>query len=230
MSRLAALVDDSVTPVIDRDDVTLLIGDAVKVLPLLVPGIVDSVVTDPPYGLGFDAQSWDGVKGFRESLDTGTDHLSDGEVFQTWNQAWGEAVLGVLKPGGHVAAFGGARTWHRLVAGVEAAGFEIRDQIAWLYSSGVPKSMDISNAIDHHLGQVRPDRQVNTSDLDGVLGVSRRVVVKGEPVTGQAQQAAGWGTGLRPAFEPILIARKPLDGTVVANVLEHGTQGTEEQV
>src|SRR5699024_4577881 len=109
-----------------------------------------------------------------------------------------------------------------MVRGLERAGFEIRDQIAWLHSTGMPKSTDVSFAIDKHYGLERPDRIVQHSTGDGVLGATRSVSSAGTPVSDDAQQWAGWGTGLRPAFEPIIIARAPITGSTVANVLEHG--------
>ena len=151
--------------------------------------------------------------------------MSDAEVFEAWCHAWAVGALHVLKPGGYLAAFGGTRTWHRMVRGVESAGFEIRDQIAWLYSTGMPKSMDVSRAIDAHLGAVRADRVVEVSDRDTLLGRTRRVLDRGQPVTDEAKQFAGYGTGLKPGFEPILIARKPPDGTLVANVIAHDVGG-----
>jgi site-specific DNA-methyltransferase (adenine-specific) len=213
-------------PVLDTGRVRLFVGDAVALLPLLGASWADAVVTDPPYGLEFAGHGWDARAGFAASL-PGVDlsGLSDGEVFEAWCAAWAAGALSCLRPGCHLVAFGGTRTWHRLVAGVEGAGFEVRDQIAWLYSSGVPKSLDLSNAADRALGVERADREVVVSERDTVLGATRRVVSKGEPVTDQARALEGWGTGLKPAFEPILVARKPCDGGVVANVLAHGTGG-----
>ena len=152
-------------PAIQTDTVTVYLGDTVAVLPMLDTSSVDSIITDPSYGLQFCDQTWDGAKGFRESL-TGVDTsgMSDAEVFETRCHAWALSALHVLKLGGHLAAFGGTRTWHRMVRGVESAGFEIRDQIAWLYSTGMPKSMDLSRVIDQHLGAVRVDRVVEVSD------------------------------------------------------------------
>jgi hypothetical protein len=151
---------------------TIYPGDCLDVLAELPAASVDAVVTDPPYGLGFMGKGWD-------ELPPGVE--------------WAAECLRVLKPGGHLLAFGGTRTWHRLMCAVEDAGFEIRDSIAWLYGSGFPKSLDVSKAIDK--------------------------------AGGAAVQWAGWGTSLKPAFEPIVVARKPLQGTVAANVQEYGTGG-----
>ena len=217
---------DSLLPAIQTGGVTVYMGDAVAVLPTLDAGSVDSVVTDPPYGLGFCDQAWDGAAGFRESLtDVDTTGMPDAEVFEAWCHAWTVGALHALRPGGHLAAFGGTRTWHRMVRGVESAGFEIRDQIAWLYSTGMPKSMDLSRAIDAHLGAPRADRVVEVAYRDTLLGRTTKVLDQGQPVTEEAMRFAGYGTGLRPGFEPILIARKPPDGTLVANVLAYGVGG-----
>ncbi|AEK09531.1 DNA methylase [Mycobacterium phage LittleE] len=124
-------------------------------------------------------------------------------AFQQWSQEWAAECLRVLKPGGYLLAFGGSRTWHRLAAAIEDAGFELRDSIAWLYGSGFPKSLDVSKAIDKAAGA---ERGASTA-----------------PATEAAWQWQGWGTALKPSFEPIVVARKPLVGTVAANVLEHGT-------
>jgi hypothetical protein len=147
----------------------------------------------------------------------------------------------VLKPGGHLLAFGGTRTWHRLAAAVEDAGFEIRDSIAWLYGSGFPKSLDVSKAIDKAAGAERalvgryapPSGQAwNLSADESTPGAGGTMGKFGKrsdslnvtaPSTDEARQWAGWGTALKPAFEPIVVGRKPLTGTVAANVLTHGT-------
>lgn len=155
--------------------VQLLKGDCRVVLTGLPDCCVDAVVTDPPYELGFMGKQWD----------------SSGVAYSV--ALWAD-VLRVLKPGGHLLAFGGSRTYHRLACAVEDAGFEIRDQIMWVYGSGFPKSLDVSKAID-----------------------------KAAPATDEARAWQGWGTALKPAHEPIVVARKPLRGTVAANVLAHGT-------
>src|SRR5690606_1059180 len=155
-------------------------------------------------------------------------------AFQQWCAAWATECLRVLKPGGHMLAFGGSRTWHRLACAVEDAGFEIRDSIAWLYGSGFPKSLDVSKAIDKAAGV---EREVIGSKVtgnakqaasrtgefaDGQHGGTQLVDVTA-PATPDAERWQGWGTALKPAFEPIVVARKPLAGTVAANVLQHGT-------
>lgn len=170
-------------------------------------GSIDAIVTDPPYALGFMGKEWDRIgdtgrgarvrtvraaevtppgQGHTTSggayLAAGVDSLrSAGKPFQVWCEAWAREALRVLRPGGHLAAFGGTRTYHRLTCAVEDAGFEVRDCLSWLYGSGFPKS----------------------KNLDG--------------------EWQGWGTALKPAWEPAVLARKPLDGTVAANVLAHGT-------
>lgn len=173
---------------------------------------IHAIVTDPPYGLGFMGREWD-------DLPPGL--------------PWARECLRVLKPGGHLLAFGGSRTWHRLAVAVEDAGFEIRDSIAWLYGSGFPKSLDVSKAIDKAAGAerevVRP--RTYTLSADGATygsginpsGKRSETSEITAPATPEAQQWDGWGTALKPAFEPIVVARKPLAGTVAANVLEHGT-------
>lgn len=234
------------------ESVTLHHGDCLDVLRTLPDASVDAVVTDPPYGLEFMGREWDGADGFRRSLNPadagrgnafgrtsrtspeyrtaskaqasrrqeggipqasapsflgglnprclGCDKWQRGSnpcrcdapqwtqerlvrlhSFQEWCEAWARECLRVLKPGGHLLAFGGTRTWHRLACAIEDAGFEVRDSIAWLYGSGFPKSRN----------------------LDG--------------------DWQGWGTALKPAHEPVVVARKPLAGTVALNVEWHGT-------
>ena len=283
---------------------TLTIGNAVvyhgsnlDVLPTLADNSVDSIVCDPPYELGFMGKKWD----------------SSGIAYSV--ELWSEC-LRVLKPGGHLLAFGGSRTWHRLAVAIEDAGFEVRDSIAWLYGSGFPKSMDISKAIDKSdAGEARRKRDLQfvewmrnsnltATKCDEILKQANRIsptsshsihyfndgqpavavadifdilrpylpevpdyieqmitkrTIESEnfkkrevigkhnapaksiftqaqtelsqdvditaPATEEAKRWAGWGTALKPAFEPVVVARKPLIGTVAANVLEWGTGG-----
>lgn len=178
-----------------RDLVTLHHGDCIEVMRTLPAASVDAIVTDPPYGLGFMGKEWDDLPPGKE---------------------WAEECLRVLKPGGHVLAFGGSRTWHRLAVAVEDAGFEIRDSIAWLYGSGFPKSLDVSKAIDKAAGAEREvvgraDRKASLGS-QGVLGASRFAEAPDitAPATPDAERWQGWGTALKPAFEPIVVGRKPL--------------------
>ena len=171
---------------------------------------VDAIVTDPPYGLSFMGKRWD----------------YDVPSVEIWAEC-----LRVLKPGGHLLAFAGTRTQHRMAVRIEDAGFEIRDMIAWVYGSGFPKSLDVSKAIDKAAGVEREKVLVPTKagNTRGERGIS----YAGEsfsgftditaPATEAARQWQGWGTALKPALEPITVARKPLVGTVASNVLAHGT-------
>ncbi|WP_457226809.1 DNA-methyltransferase [Mycobacteroides abscessus] len=202
-----------ITPYYQDDSVTLHHGDCLDMLRaddygydwnlgyrsarMFPDNSVDAVITDPPYGIAFMGKAWDQPgefgstrlrtggenkrRGHKDAaLNAGLYDLSPAAMlnFQRWCTAWATECLRILKPGGHLLAFGGSRTWHRLASGIEDAGFEIRDSIAWLYAQGFPKSMNLQG---------------------------------------------GLGTALKPAFEPIVVARKPLAGTVAANVLEYGT-------
>lgn len=200
-------------------------GDSLEVLRDIPDNSVDSVVTDPPYELGFMGRSWD----------------RSGIAYRV--ELWAE-VLRVLKPGGHLLAFGGTRTYHRMACAIEDAGFEIRDCIMWLYGTGFPKSVDVSLAIDKALGAVRrtirvPLQEVgNPKSIRGGHGVPggdrpwmQRARERGyhetasrEPVTDEAARWQGWGTALKPAVEPIVLARKPLaERNLALNVMAWGT-------
>jgi len=194
-------------------------GDCIEQMRQLPANSVDSIVTDPPYELGFMGKSWD----------------STGIAYSV--KMWDEA-LRVLKPGGHLLAFSGSRTYHRMAVAIEDAGFEIRDQIMWVYGSGFPKSLDVSKAIDKQAGVEREvvgtwkpqgtARLVGGKNPDGIFTNPDDAELKGElpittPATDKAKQWEGWGTALKPAHEPIVLARKPLIGTVATNVIIHGT-------
>jgi DNA modification methylase len=270
-------------PTIVVENARVFHGDCREVLRSLPDNSVDSVVTDPPYELGFMGKKWD----------------SSGIAYDA--TVWQEC-LRVLKPGGHILAFGGSRTWHRLAVAVEDAGFELRDSIAWIYGSGFPKSLDVSKAIDKRGGiipgqsrfasvlkQAKSQTNLTIADLNEVLGrrtsnlwshfvgdvqpllptveqywklksvlpipdewdlqflpeAEREVIGQGKsgktaiwneagemgnfdltaPATSEAQKWQGWGTALKPAFEPVVVGRKPLVGTVAENVLQWGVGG-----
>jgi DNA modification methylase len=197
--------------------IELLLGDCRERLKDLPDCSVDSIVTDPPYELGFMGKSWD----------------STGVAYDV--AVWAEC-LRVLKQGGHLLAFGGSRTYHRLAVAIEDAGFQIRDQIMWVYGSGFPKSLNIGKAIDKQAGVEREvfgytdphdprtamARSIYGGDIQQGAGIGNPITA---PATAEAQVWDGWGTALKPAHEPIVMARKPLDGTVANNVLTHGVGG-----
>jgi DNA modification methylase len=319
------------------DRVTLYHGDCIEVMRTLPDASVEAVVTDPPYGLSFMGKDWDNGGKMLGQMATGDEQrgafayggshdrgYADNDTlgFQAFSYSWATEALRVLKPGGHLLAFGGTRTWHRLAVAIEDAGFEVRDSIAWMYGSGFPKSHDVSKGIDKKrhdrtetlkvtawIRESRDAASISNRDIDGafgfvgmaghwtssasqpavptldqiptildVLGLSlddvpadireliwtlngnkgqpgaawaEREVVGSDtkarstsgksalptlngttvyetwditaPATPAAQQWQGWGTALKPAFEPIVVARKPLIGTVAANVLTYGT-------
>ena len=204
-----------------RDEhVTLYQGDCVDVMRDLPDASVDAVVTDPPYGIRFMGEAWDGKDivdrqargketspmpdamggpngGYRSlAAEAGrySRSLKDARAFEAWSSVWAAECHRLLKPGGHLLAFGSPRLYHRLVSGIENAGFEIRDTIAWLFGQGFPKSLDVAKAV----GKKSPERSE------------------------EFQTWRGWGTALKPAFEPCVVARKPLSGSVAENVLAHG--------
>ena len=161
-----------------RDDTErwrLIEADALSTLARLPADSVDAVCADPPYGI--DIAAWDGAE-IRRAVRKDGERLSDGEAFERWTARWAAECLRVLKPGGHAAIFGAPRTCHRLVVGIEDAGFEVRDQLLWLNGQGLPKSRRL------------PD---------------------------------GLGTNLKPVYEPILLARKPLEGSTIENLEKFGT-------
>lgn len=194
---------------------------------------VDSIVTDPPYELTSIVKRFGkaGSAPAQHGTDGAFARASRGFMGQTWDGSgiafdpamWAEAYR-VLKPGGYMLAFSGSRTYHRMVCAIEDAGFEIRDQIMWLYGSGFPKSLDVSKAIDKAAGHWRGRAGNVTIASQPAKGTEYERTEKDDPVTPEAQQWAGWGTALKPAHEPIVVARKPLaERTVAANVLRYGT-------
>ena len=277
------------TPWLDDGDVRLFLGDCVEVMAAMPAESVDAVVCDPPYGLEFMGKAWDRYAP---------------PQFAAWCETWAREALRVLKPGGHLLAFGGTRTFHRLTCGIEDAGFEVRDCLSWLYGSGFPKSLDVSKALDKRGGSIAnfstfrdavkramKKNGVTRKDLRDALDnhmlshyltngsqpavpnlrdyliireavglgdqfdqffsaeAEREVVGRGRsaignksegkrhtvgasvavefdltaPATDAAREWQGWGTALKPAWEPCVVARKPLAGTVAENVQRYGT-------
>jgi site-specific DNA-methyltransferase (adenine-specific) len=180
-------------------------GNCLEVLKEFEDNTIDSIVCDPPYGLSFMGKKWD---------------------YDVPSQEIWEECLRVLKPGGHLLAFAGSRTYHRMAVRIEDAGFEIRDQIMWIYGSGFPKSHNIGKSVDKIQGNEREIVGEKKS------GVSSRAYQSEEETTAGVHyeskgnsQWEGWGTALKPAHEPIVMARKPFKGNVAQNVLEWGTGG-----
>ena len=203
-------------------------GDMLKVLPELEENSFDACITDPPYELNFMGKGWDRT----------------GIAFQkeTWEQ-----VYRVLKPGAYLLAFGGSRTYHRIACAIEDAGFEIRDTIMWLYGSGFPKSFDLGKAVESKVLNGSANTQLFRK-LEGELvergnygyakvaheqgarpadynDIKDKRISKVKYKTQEGQKWNGWGTALKPAFEPIIVARKPVENTVIQNILKHGVGG-----
>ena len=183
-------------------------GDSAEVLKTIESNTIDAVITDPPYGIEFLGKEWDSNTG----------------AVEIWQEC-----LRVLKPGGHLLAFSAARTYHILATNIQASGFEIRDQIMWLYASGFPKAQDIGRAIQKRQGvketkAIPKERQTKTAGFANTGAQEKEAWSGVETVctSPEAQQWAGWKTALKPAHEPIVMARKPFRGSTIDNVLEHG--------
>lgn len=194
------------------DGITLHQGDCRDIMREYPNQHFDAVITDPPYGISFEGEKWD----------TATPH-----GFQAWAQSWGEEALRVIKPGGYLLAFSAPRTYHRLTSGLEDAGFEIRDTMAWIRADGKPAGMDLSSAFDRAAGVLdqRAGREIERWDTSNAATrmASYKTNASGKPVTVEAKAWEGWGIGLKPAWEPIAVARRPFEGTLVNNIREYGT-------
>ncbi len=206
---------------IHNDNYTIYNGSMLDMLEVIQPNSIDSIVCDPPYELNFMNKGWD----------------NSGIAFNV--EAW-KKCYEVLKPGGYLLAFGGSRTFHRIAVAIEDAGFEIRDTIMWLYGSGFPKSMNISKALEAKEkygktntvvkkqveqsgdGKEYKIKQTNNGAMGEIVETTRKAYI---PSTDLAKQWQGWGTALKPAYEPIIVARKPIEGTVVENVMKWGVGG-----
>ena len=200
---------------IELENAVVFHGSNLDVLPTLPDNSVDAIVTDPPYELGFMGKSWD----------------SSGIAYSV--ELWAEC-LRVLKPGGHLLAFSGSRTYHRMTVAIEDAGFEVRDMIAWVSNKTFPKSHNISKAIDKAAGlerevigqrfdgmsetAMKPDKGWNANSMGSVIDITA-------PASDEAKKWDGWGTALKPTVEPVVMARKPFDGTIANNVLTWGVGG-----
>ena len=192
----------------------ILQGDCLGVLKDLEDNSIDSIVTDPPYELGFMGKKWDST-GIAYNVDL-----------------WKEC-LRVLKPGGHLLAFGGTRTYHRMAVAIEDAGFEVRDMLEWIYASGFPKSLNIGKAVDKLQGNEREvvgidenflKRNPNKLHYEDSINNGFKDGIEASMRTKGYSEWEGFGTALKPAHEPIIMARKPLsEKTIVENVLKHGT-------
>jgi DNA modification methylase len=220
--------------------VTLHAGDCLEVLKAMPENSIDAVVTDPPYHLTSIVKRFANAKADKEvyAASSKSAYMSRGFMGKQWDggdiaftvELWAE-VLRVLKPGGHMVCFGGTRTYHRMAVAIEDAGFEIRDQLAWVYGSGFPKSHDVAIGIDKANGRLGArGKRFNTAGQNVGLNQNRELrsdhpdYAGYSPVTDAARQWQGWGTALKPAWEPICLARKPLsESTVAANVLRWGT-------
>ena len=195
----------------ENEEYKLYEGSMLDILEIIEPDTIDSIITDPPYELNFMSKNWD----------------NSGIAFQ--KETW-ERCYEVLKPGGYLLAFGGSRTFHRIACAIEDAGFEIRDTIMWLYGMGFPKSLNIGLAIDKKNGvesidtgiqspNARPNcDKTNTLYESGTVG-------KDFTIKKATNEWEGWGTALKPSFEPIIVARKPFKGSLVDNVIEYGVGG-----
>jgi DNA modification methylase len=229
-----------VKPYHSDNGATLYHGDCLAVLAALPENSVDTVITDPPYHLTTGKNGGTGAASLNPNSPAGRSRIGTGFMGKAWDggdvafrpETWA-AVLRVAKPGAMLLAFGGSRTFHRLTCAIEDGGWEIRDCLSWLYGSGFPKSLDISKAMDKAAGvrrevvgtspNWRESKRDYSADAWEVRGENAGKVTA--PATATAQLWNGWGTALKPAWEPIILAMKPLDGTFAENAMVHGVAG-----
>jgi len=177
-------------------------GNNMDALAMLPDNSIDSVVTDPPYGISYLNNSWD---------------------IQVPTVEFWQEVYRVLKPGGHILSFSSARTYHRMTVNIEDAGFEIRDQIMWMYGQGMPKSLNVGKKVDQLQGNERAVLEVRQVNKINLSGNAEKTKVDYAVTMGETEWE-GWGTGLKPAHEPICVGRKPIHAkTIAQNVLDFGT-------
>lgn len=225
----------------ENENYKLYQGNMLDMLEVIKPNSIDSIITDPPYGLTSITKRF-GKENSAEcqyGKDGSFARLSRGFMGKEWDgsgieyniETW-QKCYEVLKPGGYLLAFGGSRTFHRIACAIEDAGFEIRDTIMWLYGSGFPKSMNIGLAIDKKNGVEskvigeRSGAKNNADNSNASSFVKGKVGYKPNFVQKEAQNEwSGWGTALKPSFEPIIVARKPFKGSLVDNVIEHSVGG-----
>lgn len=198
----------------ETDTYTIYNGDSMEMLSVIAPSSVDCIITDPPYELGFMNNKWD----------------KQGVAFN--KNLWAKC-LSVLKPGGYLLAFGGSKTFHRMAVAIEDSGFEIRDMLMWLYSCGFPKGQDVGLAVD----KLRGVKSKNVGRIKGAGGTRENnahcleFVTKNQYDDGThdyliaQNEWKGYNTSLKPAYEPIIMARKPVEGTVAQNVVKYGVGG-----
>jgi site-specific DNA-methyltransferase (adenine-specific) len=218
-------------------------GNMLDMREVIEPESIDSIVTDPPYGLTSIVKRFgsDDAKPAGEAKDGSFARLTKGFMGKTWDgsgieynvEAW-RRCYEVLKPGGYLLAFGGSRTFYRIACAIEDAGFEIRDTVMWLYGSGFPKSMALGKAIDNKQGNERiktgnilhhAQKGVAIAEERGAVGGGAFGVAHDEEETIGTSKWEGWGTALKPAFEPVIVARKPFKGSCVDNVIKYGVGG-----
>lgn len=194
------------------EGITLHNGDCRDIMREMPADHFDAIITDPPYGIAFKGEKWD---------------TATPRGFQSWCESWAVEALRIVKPGGYLLAFSAPRTYHRLAAGIEDAGFEIRDTMAWLRADGKASAVDLSAMFDRSAGVLdqREGRDIRewADKATATRMSSHKVYGAGEPVTDEAKAWAGWGVGLKPAWEPIVVARRPIEGRLIDNARAYGT-------